>query len=446
MIVAHGVGVRADLPIPLWLFVDAAAIALVVSFLLLGMLWRRPLLATAARGRSVGLPAFLDVGTSVVLRVIGVAAFGLVTAAGLFGSTSSASNPAPRWFYVVFWVGLPLASGLVGDVWKVLSPFDSLAALGQRVRGLPFSGTPDPPPVGDDPADAELVFTYWPALIGLSGFLWLELAYHEPDSPRVVGAAMAIYAIGIAAATARWGRAWLRTGEGFTVLFSLIAAMAPIETRDGRLRVRVPFSGLATLERRRGLVAVVMVVLGGTAFDGFSRTSYWKDVIGDVEGWALTALNTVGLVWLVFVVTLLWTVASRISARLVGRDPSSRFEVERYATALIPIVLAYAVAHYFSLFYFEAQTAIAQISDPFARGADIFGTVDWQPDYTALSPDLISYVQVFAIVIGHVAGVMVAHDQAEGELSHRLAIKSQYSYLAVMVIYTVAGLLLLLNA
>jgi hypothetical protein len=143
---------------------------------------------------------------------------------------------------------------------------------------------------------------------------------------------------------------------------------------------------------------------------------------------------------------MLWTLASRISARLVGRDPTDRSEVERYATALVPIVLAYAIAHYFSLFYFEAQTAIAQISDPFAKGADIFGTVDWQPDYTSLSPDLISYVQVFAIVIGHVAGVTVAHDQAEGELSHRMAIRSQYPYLAVMVAYTVAGLLLLLNA
>ena len=443
MILAHGVGVRADLPIPLWLFVDAAAAALVVSFLLLGLLWRRPLLANAARGRSVRLPPTVATAISVVLRLFGLAAFGLVLAAALFGSDSSASNPAPRWFYVVFWVGVPLVSFVLGDVWKVLSPFDSLAAVGQGVRDQRLTGTP--PPI--DAADhAGIAFTHWPALVGLIGFLWLELAYHEPDSPRVVGIAMALYAVGIVAATAKWGRAWLHTGEGFTVLFHLIAAMSPIEVLDGRLRIRWPFAGLATLPRRRGLLGVVVVVLGGTAFDGFSRTSSWKDVIGDVDGWTLTALNTIGLIWLICVVTMLWAVASRISARLVGRDPTDRSEVERYATALVPIVLAYAIAHYFSLFYFEAQTAIAQMSDPFAKGADIFGTIDWQPDYTALSPDWISYIQVFAIVIGHVAGVMVAHDQAEGELSHRLAVKSQYPYLAVMVVYTVAGLLLLLNA
>ncbi|HUW04032.1 MAG TPA: hypothetical protein VMW08_16885 [Acidimicrobiales bacterium] len=443
MILAHGVGVRSDLPIPLWLFVDAAAAALVISFLLLGLLWRRPLLATAAQGRSVRLPPTLATTISIALRTFGLATFGLVLAAALFGSDSSASNPAPRWFYVVFWVGVPLISFVTGDVWKVLSPFDSLAAIGQGARDRRLTGTPTP----NDPGEQDsIAFTHWPALIGLVGFLWLELAYHEPDSPRVIGVAMGVYAVGIITATAKWGRAWLRTGEGFTVLFHLIAAMSPIEVLDGRLRIRVPFSGLATLPRRRGLLGVVLVVLGGTAFDGFSRTSYWKDVIGDLEGWTLTALNTIGLVWMICVVTVLWTVASRISARLVGRDPTDRSEIERYATALVPIVLAYAIAHYFSLFYFEAQTAIAQISDPFAKGADIFGTIDWQPDYTSLSPDLISYVQVFAIVIGHVAGVTVAHDQAEGELSHRLAIKSQYPYLAVMVAYTVAGLLLLLNA
>lgn len=443
-ILAHGVGVRADLPLPLWLFVDAAGAALIVSFVLLGLLWREPKLAAAER-RGIGLTLArpVRVAASVVLRLVGLAAFVLVTAAGLFGSDSSAANPAPRWFYVVFWVGVPFASFLFGDVWRALNPYDTLAAIGQRLRGRAWSGTPAPSP---DEHEAPWWCTPWFGLVGLGGFLWLELAYHEPDSPRVVAGFMVAYSLVVLAATARFGRAWLQSGEGFTVLFGLIASMSPITWEAGRVRLRAPFAGLATVRVRPGLLALILVVLGGTTFDGFGRTRFFKDVVAGADGWALALRNTVGLVWLVFAVTLAWTLASRVSARLAGRDPSATSEVERYTSALVPIVLAYAVAHYFSLFWFEVQTAIMQISDPFARGADWLGTNDWQVDYGALSPDAIAYVQAAAIVIGHVAGVIAAHDRAVARYPHRLAVRGQYPLLAVMVAFTVGGLLLLLNA
>ena len=135
-ILAHGVGVRADLPLPLWLFVDAAGAALVLSFILLGLLWREPKLAKAERrGPSASLVPILRVGASVAVRAIGLAVFVLVIAAGLFGSDSSASNPAPRWFYVMFWVGIPFASFLFGDVWRRINPLWTIAAVTAQMRG-----------------------------------------------------------------------------------------------------------------------------------------------------------------------------------------------------------------------------------------------------------------------------------------------------------------------
>jgi hypothetical protein len=53
---------------------------------------------------------------------------------------------------------------------------------------------------------------------------------------------------------------------------------------------------------------------------------------------------------------------------------------------------------------------------------------------------------VGAIVIGHIAGVVVAHDLAVEDLPVRQAVRSQYAMLAVMIAYTIGGLALLLGA
>jgi hypothetical protein len=119
---------------------------------------------------------------------------------------------------------------------------------------------------------------------------------------------------------------------------------------------------------------------------------------------------------------------------------------ERFAHSLIPIAVAYAIAHYFSALVFEGQSAYALVSDPFGRSWDLFGTAARTIDYTVISSSGIAYVQAGAIVVGLVAGVDIAHDRAVEELPPKAAARSQYPLLAVMVGYTVAGLALLLGA
>ncbi|HVM03119.1 MAG TPA: hypothetical protein VM263_10655, partial [Acidimicrobiales bacterium] len=116
-----------------------------------------------------------------------------------------------------------------------------------------------------------------------------------------------------------------------------------------------------------------------------------------------------------------------------------------FVPSLVPILLAYTIAHYFSLLVFEGQGALALASDPFGSGWDLFGTADWRIDFTAVTVATIAYVQAGAIVVGHVAGVVAAHDRAVELLPVRQAVRSQYPVLAAMVAYTVAGLTLLLG-
>ena len=439
---AHGVGGRGDLPLPLWQFTWGAAFAVLISFAALGLLWTRPRLRRASTGRE--LPRSVDRALwylAVPGRILALALALVTVGAALFGDQSPAANLSPVAVYVVFWVGLQVVSAVLGDVWRAISPFDTIAAIAARVRAAIVGG----PPPGPAPEQAPAGETLWPAAAGLAGFAWLELAYHDPSSPRIIGIAAVVYTAAVLGVCARRGRAWLRAGEGFGVLFGLLAHLSPFYRDErGRLRARVPFSGLAALEARRGTVAVVMVVLGSTTFDGLGRTRFWGDVVADRTGWDLTAMNTVGLLWTIGLVWLGYLAATRLTARLTDEEPGTL--ADTYVGSLIPIVLAYTIAHYFSLVVFEGQTFVFHLSDPFGQGWDLFGTSSWEINFLLVSVGAIAWVQALSIVAGHVVGVTAAHDRSVERFSPTQAVRSQYPMLALMVAYTVVGLTLLLGA
>jgi hypothetical protein len=128
----------------------------------------------------------------------------------------------------------------------------------------------------------------------------------------------------------------------------------------------------------------------------------------------------------------------------VDRRHSTHELVDRFAHTLLPIALAYVVAHYFSLLAYQGQAMDYLVSDPLGRGDDFFGTASAGIDYTWITTTGIWYVQVAALVLGHVAGLTLAHDRALATYEEpRAATRSQYWMLAVMVAFTSLGLWLL---
>ena len=449
---AHGVGGRLDLPVPLWQLAWAASFAVAASFVVLGMFWDTPKFRAAAAGRI--LPAPFQHACKVqaaAVRALGLVALGVLLYAGLAGNTNPSVNIAPVAIYIIFWVGLQVVSALVGDVWLHLSPFttlaDGAARLRARLRGRePAAERPvSAANKSGDHADAGRGGgNQWWAVAAIFGFLWLELAYHDNTNIRVLGASLAVYTIVLLAGAAVFGRGWLHDAEGFGVLFTKLAAIAPLHRDGGALRLRAPLAGLATLPIKRGSVAFILVILGSTTFDGFSRTSVWLDIAADRTGWTLTAVNTVGLVFMIFAVFVLYRAAIAGMAAITG--DTERELAEAFAPSLMPIAAAYTIAHYFSYLLLEGQQVIARVSDPFGRGRDFFGTATYQVDYTAISTETIAWTQTAAIAVGHVLAVAVAHDRAVERWPRRLAMRSQYPMLAVMIAYTVIGLFLLLGA
>jgi hypothetical protein len=319
---------------------------------------------------------------------------------------------------------------LVGDLWRVMSPFPPLAAAVERLRGRP--------------AGVPYLLGHWPAVGLLFGFLWLELVYPDRADPRQLAMAIIVYTGVVLAGAAKWGAPFLRKGEAFAAFFGLLAAMSPLYADDdGRLRLRPPLSGLSTMEVLPGTVALILVALGSTTFDGLSRTQLWVDAVGDLGKWPLTVVTTLGLVATIVVVGAAYVVAMKVAADRTGRE---LHELTRlFAHTLVPIVVAYAVAHYFSYLFFEGQAVLALISDPFGQGWDLFGSAGRAIDYGVVSSRAVSWVQVGAIVAGHVAGVVLAHDRALAVFPAKDATRSQYPLLAAMVLFTVGGLTLLLS-
>lgn len=448
-LVAHGLGGVKDLPVPTWMFYWGGAIVLVASFVALGALWREPLLERHAHSRPA--PRLIDrivfwPPLRIGIQTVSVFLLVLVYAAALFGDSDPFRNLAPTWIYVVFWLGVPLLSVLLGNVWRALSPWlaiaDCFVWLRERRGSEAVSLSDYPERLGR-----------WPAAATLFAFVALELAYSDPASPRTLAFATALYTYVTLFGYAAFGRAtWQDRGEGFAVAFGYLARMAPLAVANRRLILRWPLTGLYGTERAPGSLAVIAVMLGSVGFDGLSRTSWWQNLVADVEApyvvdnpnvaeLLVVLVSLAGLLAVIGIVGLAYRGACALMRSTVN---ASRSLIPDFILSLLPIAFVYAVAHYFSLFVIQGQFAIPLLSDPLGRGWNVFGTAGFLPNLAPFSPDTIWYVQAGALVAGHVAGLAVAHDRAVTIFRDRRdALRSQYPMLALMVVYTVGGLWIL---
>ncbi|MDH4363953.1 MAG: hypothetical protein OEY70_07720 [Acidimicrobiia bacterium] len=435
MIFAHGLGSRGQLPLPVWMFTWAAAIALVVSFVALGVLWTRPLLDRLAAGRSLAPPTGAVGAVRGAGQAIALALYLLCLVAGLAGADVTSDNILPVTIYVVVWVGALLVSGVVGDLWGAVNPIATVARGVEAVARR----------AGRQPGEAPTWLGQWPAALGLMVFLFYELGHPSGAEPRTLGYLLAVHlAISVAAAAA-WGADWVAEHEPFSALFAWVGAMGPIFRRpEGGLGLRPPVSGLARMPVVTGTAVSLLVVLGGTTYDGFSESEVARQLLGRPTGWSGAVTALLGLVGSIVVIGLLYAVGIWWTSRVTGMVPGRA--ASAFAPSLAPIVFGYAVAHYFQLLVDESQSFVFRLSDPFGRGWDLFGGSDGLINFNLISVDLIAWLQVIAILVGHIGAVVVAHDRSIELFDVGHSLRSQFAMLLVMVAYSTLGLWLLLNA
>jgi hypothetical protein len=440
---AHGISGLASLPVPAWLFAWAAAIVLVISFALLSTLWSTPRLQHPRERRLFRWPTAL----SIPAGGTGLALFALVVCAGYEGVPYYTDNFDPTFIYVIFWVAIPVSSVLLGDWFRAFSPWRAFARairwLGARAHAEWRPPLSYPPRLGR-----------WPVVAGLLAFGWLELVYHDHDNPSLLASlALAYFALMLVGMALFGIEEWSERGDAFGGYFGLFSRLSPVNVRDGALWLRRPLSGVTSLSDEAGTVALVLVIIGITTFDGASNGVVWNTLQPHVQsffsGLGLSETpsdelaDSLGLLLAITVVVGFYRVGV-LGMRSVSRRFTAPQLARSYAHTLVPIGFAYVLAHYFSLLVWQGQAIGYLASNPLGNGSDYFGTAGWHINYGVIGATGIWYVEVLALVTGHVGGLALAHDRALATYrSPREAVRSQYWMLVVMVGFTSLGLWLL---
>jgi len=475
---AHGFGDKYQLPIPLWLYIIGAGSAVALSFAVVGIFVQG---APAARGyprlnllrspvaRALAHPLVLG-----IVKVFSVLLFILVVLAGLIGDQSPVVNIAPTFVWIIWWIGLAYVCAFLGDLWALLNPWKALFSWAEALyRRL------------DPEGELSFRFSYpqrlgvWPGIAGFAFFAWLEIVFIGGSQPWTIAALALLYWVFTFTGMLLFGKhIWLRNGEAFTLFFGFLARCAITEVRVVDPEVCARCSNTCRIEgadcigchecmeRARGgqrewnlrplgagllaresvtvsQTAFVLMMLSTVTFDGLKETSAW----GAVSIPVLRIIRNTYLVGAMGLLSfpLLFASTYLLFCKLIvvfsGSHRSLSDVARSFVYSLIPIAVAYHLAHYFSYILVQGQFIIPLMSDPFGYGWNLFGTADYLINIAFASAQLAWFAAVFAIVGGHVLAVLIAHLLAMRVFpDHAAALRSQYPMLILMVGYTMFSL------
>jgi hypothetical protein len=473
---AHGFGQSYDLPLPLWLYLYGAGAAVLASFVPISLFAGKrkpgegaPYLYPRFNLLIVGfLHAVLTSRTLLIgLRLLSVGLFLLILLTGLLGRQNADANFAPTFVWIIWWVGLSIFTAFVGNVWAFVNPwkvlFEWADALVRRLGARNGLELREPYPAS---------WGLWPAVALYVVFVWVENVFPGSSTPVYIAVLVLTYSVLVWGGMVVYGKeTWLRRGEVFSVFFGLLARFAPTEVRvrdpelcrvcsdacgtvekdcvncyecfaraapeDRELNLRPPAVGLSRPEPvPPGGVFFVIVVLAGVAFDGLLETPLWNEVRRDLSLPQVVGLLALPLVF--FAAYLGFVKLSQLSGRGTG---GLRQYAAAFVYSLVPIAVAYQVAHYYTLLLVQGQGIIRHVSDPFGWGWDLFGTAGYNSDPGMVGAAFVWYSQVALIVAGHVVAVYLAHLVALRLFEDSgQALRSQFPMLALMILYTVFSL------
>lgn len=448
VVLAHGLGGSSDLPVPYAYSVIGAAWALTFTFALVAFAWRRPRFDPLKPGHPLPSAVTALVDSRLTRGVAATAAllFAVwVVLAGLWGPQTQA-NALLGVFYVVLWVGLVAVSLLFGPVWRVISPVRTVYLMLQRITPQSLSG-------------ARLSYPeawgYRPAVVGLFAFVWMELASPNPASLPWVKSWLLSYVVVLLGGAWLCGQRWFARVDPFGVYSMVVSRLSPFRRNPETRRIAIgnPFDHLLSLPIRPGMVALLAVLLGSTAFDSFSSSVTWRNFADGLAkaihvvpvAVSLSALRTIGLLVFAAVVATTFSLAARATG---GIDREQRRALPgQMAHSLIPIVVGYIFAHYLSYLVERGQQAVFALADPLGRGWNLLGLAHLHVAYLlSMHPTVLAVTKVSCVVTGHIVAVIAAHDKALRLLPTGHQLTGQLTMMLVMVGYTFTGLYLLFSA
>ena len=442
---AHAFGERYDLPAPLSYFMAGGAAVVALSFIAAALFARsHPQHSNAAALRIAAgpLPALLGF----FARACGLFLFSVTLIAGFYGSRSPEANLAPTLVWLIWWVGLSLTVACIGNLWPAFDPWrtlfdicDATARRCGRARGIAL-GWHYPQALGA-----------WPAALLLLMFSWFEVIYLKASIPSHIATVGLFWSAFTLAGMIVFGRDnWQRNADVFAVYFATLGRFSPATSEAGGKVIALRPWGRAltgTDALPAGITAFVIAMLSTVLYDGLLGGQLWS-----ITQRALTArfpqwaddngyfTGSIGLfgTWLLFMAAYL--IICAITRHFAG-GRSTRSVARQFVLTLVPIAVAYLIAHNFANLLVQGQLLIPLASNPLGWKWDLFGTAGYEPDIGIIDARTTWYVPISSIVIGHVISVWLAHRVALREYgTPRRAVIASIPLTLLMIVYTAISL------
>ncbi|WP_169816851.1 hypothetical protein [Kangiella sediminilitoris] len=435
------------------MYLTSAAVVVFVSFVIAALFIRQS--ARTKLSPRTELKWLLPRGslsrkiTKYILQLMGVFLFAVTLITAYFGKNNTFENFSPTFVWVIWWVGLTFIVALVANLWPALNPWRTLALWSHFFDK--DTRRPYPKQLGA-----------WPVVIAFIIFAWLELIAQGPETPQVLFWLILMYSFYSWLGMAIFGVGnWLRHGDLFTHFYKLFGRFSLLNTESNKVQLRLPGAGL-THDKPLHLseTCFVVLLLSTVSFDGILETPLWKDLLNFIaENQLLRPLlielqaSGIDIIMLVKSLALLtlpcvllgvFLLFCFISVKAGGERMPLSIAAGHYVLSLVPIALAYHIAHYIFYLMIAGQQIIPLISDPFGYGWDIFGTANYAMDIGVINAKTVWFISIYAIIIGHVIAVVLAHYSAiKIYQNHKQTLMSQIPMLFLMIGYTMLSLWIL---
>ena len=420
---AHGVGRVYESPLPVWLYGVAAAATVLLSFILRAVVTaapkeREPRVLLGERAAGV---------LRTILKVLGLAGLVLMLLSGILVPDRGLSL-APLLFWIGLIVGTAALSAIVAGIWEASDPWASIEGF-YRFESPEARGAPP----------------WWVGPLLLYALFWFELISGVGFDALAIVFVLFGYSLFSFTFRSRWGLAW-READPLSVLFGFAGACAPMELDERGLRYRGWLTGLDhPVPVSKATFASIFVLLGATTLDNVRETVGWHEVLvfTRVDELHPMIVDSIALAAFAGLFLLPFALAMLVTARSIPATGSVRAAMRLFAWSLIPIGVAYLLAHNAPLLMTGTPRLIEYLSDPFDKGWNLIGTRALFHNYLP-SPALVWFIEIFLIIGGHILGVLLAHRIAARHAgTHGEAVKSQIALTVLMSFFTITTLVLL---
>ena len=420
---------RFTAPIPLSLLFGGAGVTVAATAAWLAVTGERS--ATARTWDGVVIPTNIAKFVRYGARAIFFSGFLVTIARGLFGPQIAAENFATVFVWAVWFKGVGLLSILIGNPWRVLSPWRTLYDGLARIEGSDIALVDEYPSW----------LGYWPALGGfIVGIGILENLTVVPRSPVATAIVIAGYATMMVLGAVVFGREWFRYADALSVLYQLFGRVAPVDYRsvdDGyRVVVHPPWTNCTHPVERFGLVAFVVATVYTVSFDGFTNTPEFQSLLFSLRDLLTTGPETSVLVYVLglggFIAAF---VIVSMAMQIAGAGGGWRNTAIAFAPTVLPIAAAYEVAHNYPFVVERLGRLMAIAWSLVLSPVGPPNLLEW------LSLPVFWGSQVLLIVAGHVIAVVAAHTVAvERYETLARARRAHLPLVMLMVGYTVISL------